>query len=169
MTTALEGGEGSASLPGRSLPSGKTRYPLYRRLGGPQGRSGQVRKISPPLRFEPRTDQPVAQSLYRLRYPVSHFHGISIFVIVSTRSHKLVPILDQKNLVDTHLIRWISILILSFSPCITLPSISVRIIQFNVACKVLLTVTLSETSNYHIYICKYILFIPISKCQQVQC
>jgi hypothetical protein len=38
-------GEGSASRPGRSLPSGKTRYPLYRRLGGPQGRSGQVRKI----------------------------------------------------------------------------------------------------------------------------
>ena len=25
---------------------GKTRYPFYRRLGGPQGRSGQVRKIS---------------------------------------------------------------------------------------------------------------------------
>jgi hypothetical protein len=41
-------GEGSASRPGRSLPPGKTRYPLYRRLGGPQGRSGQVRKISPP-------------------------------------------------------------------------------------------------------------------------
>ena len=47
MTTALEGGEGSASRPGRSLPPGKSRYPLYRRLGGPQGRSGQVRKISP--------------------------------------------------------------------------------------------------------------------------
>ena len=45
MTTALEGSEGSASRPGRSLPPGKTRYPLYRRLGGPQGRSGQVRKI----------------------------------------------------------------------------------------------------------------------------
>ena len=26
----------------------KPRYPLYRRLGGPQDRSGQVRKISPP-------------------------------------------------------------------------------------------------------------------------
>ena len=38
-------GEGSASRPGRSLPLGKTRYPFYRRLGGPQGRSGQVRKI----------------------------------------------------------------------------------------------------------------------------
>jgi hypothetical protein len=60
MTTALEGGEGSASRPGRSLPPGKTRYPLYRRLGGPQGRSGQVRIISPPPGFDPRTVQPVA-------------------------------------------------------------------------------------------------------------
>ena len=30
-------GEWSASHPGRSLPTGKSRYPLYRRLGGPQG------------------------------------------------------------------------------------------------------------------------------------
>ena len=60
MATALEGVERSASRPGRSLPPGKTRYPLYRRLGGPQGRSGQVRKISPPLEFDPRTVQPVA-------------------------------------------------------------------------------------------------------------
>jgi hypothetical protein len=34
MTTALEGGEGSASRPGHSLPPGKTRYPLYRRMAG---------------------------------------------------------------------------------------------------------------------------------------
>ena len=53
-------GEGSASRPGRSLPPGKTRYPLCRRLGGLQGRSGQVRKISPPQGFDPRTVQPVA-------------------------------------------------------------------------------------------------------------
>ena len=52
-------GEGSASRPGRSLPPGKSRYPLYRRLGGPQGQSGQVRKISPPPGFDPRTVQPV--------------------------------------------------------------------------------------------------------------
>jgi len=32
---------------------------LYRRLGGPQGRSGQVRKISPPPGFDRRTVQPV--------------------------------------------------------------------------------------------------------------
>ena len=47
QTSALGGGEGSASRPGSTLPPGKTRYPLYRRLGGPQGRSGLVRKISP--------------------------------------------------------------------------------------------------------------------------
>jgi len=53
-------GECSASRPGRYLRQGKTRYPLYRRLGGSQGRSGQVRKISPPPGFDPRTVQPVA-------------------------------------------------------------------------------------------------------------
>jgi hypothetical protein len=37
-----------------------TRYPVYRRLGGPQGQSGRVRKISPPTGFDPRTVQPVA-------------------------------------------------------------------------------------------------------------
>ena len=51
--------EGSASRPGLSLPSGMIRYPLYRRLVKPQGRSGQVRKISPPPGFDPRTVQPV--------------------------------------------------------------------------------------------------------------
>ena len=60
MTTALEGREGSASRPGRSLTPGKTRYPLYRRLGGDQGRSGQVRKISPTPGLDPRTVQPVS-------------------------------------------------------------------------------------------------------------
>jgi hypothetical protein len=34
-----------------ALPPRKTRYPLYRRLGGPQGRSGRVGKISPPPGF----------------------------------------------------------------------------------------------------------------------
>ena len=42
MTVALEGGEWSAAHPGRTLPPRKTRYPFYRRLGGPQGRSGRA-------------------------------------------------------------------------------------------------------------------------------
>ena len=63
-------GEGSASRPGRSVPPGKkTRYPLYRRLSGPQDRSGQVREISP-LTGIRSPDRPArSQSLYRLRYP----------------------------------------------------------------------------------------------------
>jgi hypothetical protein len=42
-----------------ALPPGKTRYPLYRRLGGSQNRSGCLRKVSPPPGFDPRTVQPV--------------------------------------------------------------------------------------------------------------
>jgi len=59
MTAALERGELSAARPGRTLPPGKTRFPLYRRLGGPQSRSGQLRKISSPPGFDLRTVQPV--------------------------------------------------------------------------------------------------------------
>jgi hypothetical protein len=35
-----------------ALPPGRTQYPLYRRLGGPQGRSRRVRKISPQPGFD---------------------------------------------------------------------------------------------------------------------
>jgi len=45
MIAVLEGGEWSAARPGRTLPPGKTRYPFYRRLGGPQGRSGQAENL----------------------------------------------------------------------------------------------------------------------------
>jgi hypothetical protein len=55
LTSALDGGGWSTPSPGRY-----TRGPLNSRLGGPQGRSGRVRKISPPYGFDPRTVQPVA-------------------------------------------------------------------------------------------------------------
>jgi hypothetical protein len=42
------------------LTLGKTGYPLSRRLDGPQGRSGRVQKILPPLEFDPQTVQPIA-------------------------------------------------------------------------------------------------------------
>jgi hypothetical protein len=38
-----------------------SRYPLYRRLGGPQGRSGRLQKISAIPRVDLRTFQPVAK------------------------------------------------------------------------------------------------------------
>ena len=67
MAAALEGGEWSAARPGRTLPLGKTRYPLYRRLGGPHGRSGQAENLVP-TGIRSRTVQSVAQSLYQLSY-----------------------------------------------------------------------------------------------------
>ena len=54
-----------------ALPPGKTRYPLYRRLGRLQGRSGRVRKISRPPGFDPRTVQPVASRYTDWAVPVS--------------------------------------------------------------------------------------------------
>ena len=53
-------GWGVSFTPRPLFTPGKTRYPLYRRLSGPQGRSGHVRKISPPTGFDPRMVQPVA-------------------------------------------------------------------------------------------------------------
>ena len=58
MTAALEGDEWSAARPDRTLPPGKTRYPLYMRVGGPQGRSGRAENLAPP-EFDPRTVLPV--------------------------------------------------------------------------------------------------------------
>ena len=58
MTAALEGGEWSAARPGRTSPPGKTRYPFYRRLGGPQGRSGRA-EILVPTGMRSRTVQPL--------------------------------------------------------------------------------------------------------------
>jgi len=58
MTTALDGGEWSAAHLGRTLPPGKTRYPFYRRLGGPQGRSGRAENLVP-TGNRSRTVQPV--------------------------------------------------------------------------------------------------------------
>jgi len=58
MTAALEGGEWSAARPDRTLTPEKTGYPFYRRLGGPQGRSGREENLVP-TGIRSRTFQPV--------------------------------------------------------------------------------------------------------------
>ena len=67
LTSALDGGGWSTPRPCRFIPGKETRYPLYRRLCGPQGRSGRVRKISPSPGFDPSPAS--SRSLYWLRYP----------------------------------------------------------------------------------------------------
>jgi len=82
MTAALEGGEWSAARPGRTLPLGKIRYPFYRRLGGPQGRSRwAVNLVTTGIRS--RTVQSVAQSLYRLSYR-THNKCVYIYIYIIT-------------------------------------------------------------------------------------
>jgi len=54
LSSALDGVGGRRHAPA-ALPPGKTRYTMYRGLGGSQGRSGRVRKMSLAQRFDPRT------------------------------------------------------------------------------------------------------------------
>jgi hypothetical protein len=56
-----------------ALPPGMTRYQLYRRLGGPQGRFWRVRKISPQPVFDPLTVQGVASRYTKYAIPTSIF------------------------------------------------------------------------------------------------
>ena len=88
-----------------ALPPGKTRCPLYRRLGRPQGRSREVRKISPPPGFDPRTVQPVASRytdcaipahvlpekliVFQLVKKFPAFYGTRRFCTVFTTAHHL--------------------------------------------------------------------------------
>ena len=44
---------------------------MYRRLGGPQGRSGRMRKISPPPGFDPRNVQSVASRYTNYAIPAT--------------------------------------------------------------------------------------------------
>ena len=57
MTAAQKGVSDPAARPDRTLPPKKTRYPFYRRLGRPQGRSGRVENLVP-TGIRSRTVQP---------------------------------------------------------------------------------------------------------------
>jgi hypothetical protein len=90
MTAALEGGDWSAARPGRTLPLGKTRYPFYRRLGGPQGPSGRAEDPVPT--GIPSPGHPAcSQSLYRLSYP-----GPQLYASISDKTLQSLSILVSK-------------------------------------------------------------------------
>ena len=60
MTTALEGGEGSASRPGRSLPRERPGTHCIGGWVGPRAGLDRCGKSRPPPGLDPRTVQPVA-------------------------------------------------------------------------------------------------------------
>ena len=69
---------GQRHAPGHFTPGKETRYPLYRRLVGPHGRSGRVRKISPPTGIRSLDLPARSKSLYRLSYPGHSHRGTTI-------------------------------------------------------------------------------------------
>ena len=84
----MELGGWLAPRPGRFTPAKETRYPLYRRLGEPQGRSGRVRKISPPPEYDPRAVQPVASHYTNWAIPAhKNIHNTTNFDSTRKRSY----------------------------------------------------------------------------------
>ena len=67
-----------------ALPPGKTRYPLYKILGGPQGRSGRVRKMSTPPGFDPRAVQSVASRYTDYAIPAHNNNNNNNNLYIST-------------------------------------------------------------------------------------
>ena len=95
MTAALGGSEWSASRPGRTLPRGKTRYPFYRRLGGPQGRSGRAENLVP-TGILSRTVQPVVS-----RYTDWATRPLCILSVISN-NHRSFQCLSGLHLPHPH-------------------------------------------------------------------
>ena len=77
-----------------ALSHRKTRYPLYRRLGGPQGRSGRVRKNSPPTGIRSPDCPARSESLYRLSYPgrVISLHPTLTIILFVRKMRKTVTL-----------------------------------------------------------------------------
>ena len=96
MTAALEGGEWSAARPGRILPPGKTGYPFYKRLGGPQGRSGREENLVP-TGIRSRTVQPLVRryiGIY-IKSPLGRSARAENLVPTGIRSRTVHPLVSR--------------------------------------------------------------------------
>ena len=70
----VEGDGWTVSRLCRFTSTKEKRYPLNRKMDGPRGRSGCVRKILPPPGSESPDCPARSESLYRLRYPGRQFN-----------------------------------------------------------------------------------------------
>ena len=101
-------------------PPRKTRYPLHRRLGWPQGRSGRVRKFLPSPGLEHPTVQPVA-SRASLHFLYFYFSTLSpCFSLISSFRPFLCSLFISLPLKSLTLS---SILFTSVSYCLFLTSV----------------------------------------------
>jgi hypothetical protein len=102
LTSALDGVGGQCHAPA-VLPPAKTRYPLYRRLDEPQGRSGWVRKISPPQGFDPPNVQPIVSRYTDWAIPAQVFILIREYNLnaINAIPVRVDPVYNDIGLCDT--------------------------------------------------------------------
>jgi hypothetical protein len=81
-----------------ALPPVRIRYPLYRRLGGLQGRSGRVLKISPPPGFDPRNVQPVASRYTDWAIPAHSRNHLTILNSICIYCWEQCSVTDFENM-----------------------------------------------------------------------
>jgi hypothetical protein len=84
LTSALEGGEGPASRPGRTLPPGKDPVPIVHEAGWATGPVWTGAESLAPTGIR-SPDRPARrQSLYRLRYPAHEIADVTVQNIIKT-------------------------------------------------------------------------------------
>ena len=83
LTSALDGSCGQRHSPA-VLPPGMIHYPLHRRLGLPQCRSGRMQKILPPTWILSPDRSAHRELLYQLRYPGPSYQNGSNLIITRT-------------------------------------------------------------------------------------
>ena len=80
MTTAIEGGEGSASRPGRSLPPGKDTVPIVQEAEWSPGPVWTGTENLAPAGIRSPDRPACSQSLYQLQYPAHTFLSTIIYI-----------------------------------------------------------------------------------------
>ena len=107
---------GVSRTPWPPLPPGKTRYPLYRRLGGPQGRSGRTENLVPTGIRSPTVQPVVNRYTDWATRPTNKYSNAWITDLFSTKNFRLTGWFWQATFWQTDML--ISLLKVEwFLPC----------------------------------------------------
>jgi len=104
LTSALDGVGGQRHAPA-ALPPGKTRYPLYRRLGGSQGQSDRCGKSRPHWDSIPGPSSPqrvaipteLSRPMKRIKYTIYFFYLLYALLCAHRRCKSEISPLDIAN------------------------------------------------------------------------
>ena len=102
----LDGGGWSMLRPGHFTPGKETRYPLHKRLGGPQGPSGRVPKISHPPGFDLRIVQPAASSYTDYAIPARNDAVTQINLKLHALLSYLITFPVRNQVIELHGLIW---------------------------------------------------------------